>query len=332
MGEIIFSVNSQLRSYIFLVSVLVILFVTGIFLSPRFLSASNLSNWLLYLSVLGILAIGETFVLLVGEVDLSVGSVMASSMMIGVLLTGLIGQVIGTQFIAPGSLVTGGSVFLILITIGAATLIGSTNGFMVVKIGIPSLIVTLGWLYIGRALAYLLSGGHQYFLTQLDAFRWFGNGTILGIPVPFVIFALLSLISWAVLRLTVLGTHYYATGGNIDAAREAGINVDTLRIGAFVYSGFLAGVAGVIYSAQLASAAPQQAEGYALQAIAIALLGGTTLRGGQGGIVKTFLAALIVGLLTNILGLVGSRPWHINIIMGLIIVSSQLLYTMRGSE
>jgi len=298
-------------------------------LSSRFLSTSNLNNWLLYLSVFGILAIGETFVLLIGEVDLSVGSVMASSMMMGVLLTGVVGNIIGTPFIAPGSLVTGGTVFLIIITIGAATLIGSTNGIMVVKFGIPSLIVTLGWLYIGRALAYLLSGGHQYFLTQLTAFRWFGNGKILGIPVPFVIFVLISLISWIVLKLTVLGTHYYATGGNIQAAREAGISVDALKIGAFVYSGFLAGLAGVIYSAQLASAAPQQAEGYAIQAIAIALLGGTTLKGGQGGIIKTFLAAVIVGLLRNILGLIGSRPWHINVIIGLIIVSSQLLYSMK---
>jgi ribose/xylose/arabinose/galactoside ABC-type transport system permease subunit len=211
------------------------------------------------------------------------------------------------------------------------TLVGLVNGLLTVKARVPSLIVTLGMLYMLRGAAYLLSGGHPLYLTRLEGFSWLGTSELFGIlPLSFVVFLALGLASAAVLRYTRAGTRIYATGANEKAAVFSGVEVDFWKIAAFGFSGFCAALAALLYTSRLESVEAAQATGYELIAIAIVVIGGTTLQGGRGGMMGTIMAALILGVVINILSLLGLVIWYQTIIVGLVIILAVFVYVRRG--
>jgi len=308
------------------------LFVFGIFADPAFLTLFNIQNLLRNCSILGTLAVGVTIVMLIREIDLSVGSLMAFTIILAIEVTSKVESILGVVAIQGGHYMIHGMGFLIFFTLLIGLLAGLFNGILVTKLKIQSLITTLGVLYAARALSYIISGGHSIYLTKMKQLQWIGSGSILGIPTPLIIFLLVGGIAAFLLKYTIVGRRIYAIGGNEKAALFAGINTDAWKLATFAMSGFCAALAALMYSSYLASADPQQAIGYELSAIAIVVLGGTTLEGGRGKVSGTILAALVIGVLNNILELIGLRIWYQQVIIGCIIIAAVMPRYLRTKE
>jgi ribose transport system permease protein len=310
---------------------LLVLIAIGAAVSPTFLQVGNFKNILISISTIGILALGQTLTMLVRQVDLSVGSLMAFAPIAAINLAGVVLAMNEIPVIEGGNYVTHGMTLIIVSNLAVSTLIGLVNGLLTVKARVPSLIVTLGMLYMLRGAAYLLSGGHPLYLTRLEGFSWLGTSELAGIlPLSFVIFLALGLCSAAVLTYTRAGTRIYATGANEKAAVFSGVKVDFWKIAAFGFSGFCAGLAALLYTSRLESVEAAQAAGYELIAIAIVVIGGTTLQGGRGSMTGTILAALVLGVVINIISLLGLVIWYQTIIVGLVIILAVFVYVRRN--
>ncbi len=299
----------------------------GAVLSPTFLATSNLQNIMLNVSILGVLALGQTLVMLLREIDLSIGSLMAFGPIAAIELAELILSITGASLIQGGNYVSTGMVLIIALTIVVSMLVGLLNGVITVKGLVPSLIVTLGMLYALRGAAYLLSGGHPLYFTDLEGFMWLGTATTFGfVPVSFLIFLAMGLLAVLVLRYTKVGPAIYATGGNEKGAVYSGVNTRRWRIVAFVFAGFCTSIGALLYTSRLGSVEAAQASGYELSAIAIAVIGGTTLQGGRGTMAGTVLASIILAVVMNIITLEGVVVWYQTIITGLIIVAAAFIH------
>jgi ribose transport system permease protein len=310
---------------------LLVLAGIGAAVSPTFLRPDNLQNILISISTIGTLALGQTLVMLVRQVDLSVGSLMAFSPIAAISIAAAVLGLGDVPVIEGGNYVTHGMTMIVLGTLAVSTVVGLANGLLTVKARVPSLIVTLGMLYVLRGAAYLLSGGHPLYLTRLEGFSWLGTAEMFGVPLSFAVFLVLGIASALMLKYTRVGTRIYSTGGNEKAARFSGVNVDFWKIAAFGFSGFCAGVAALMYSSRLESVEAAQSAGYELVSIAIVVIGGTTLQGGKGSMSGTILAALVLSVVINILSLLGLVIWYQTIIVGLVIIVAVLLY-VRGDK
>ena len=305
------------------------LLIFGIFTDQAFLTLFNIQNLLRTSSILGTLAIGVTIVMLIREIDLSVGSLMAFTIILAIETTAEVESFFGIAAIEGGHYMVRGMWFLVILTLLTGLLVGLFNGILVTRLKIQSLITTLGVLYAARALSYIISGGHSIYLTKLKGLHWLGSGSLAGIPTPLIIFLMVGGTATFLLKYTVVGRRIYSIGGNEKAAIFAGINTNAWKLATFAVSGFCAALAALMYSSYLASADPQQAVGYELSAIAIVVLGGTTLEGGRGKVTGTLLAALIIGILTNILELMGLRIWYQQVIIGCIIIAAVMPRYLR---
>jgi len=284
---------------------LVLLVIVATVLSPRFLTTANLMNVLRQTSIVGVLGIGMTFVILTAGIDLSVGAILAVS----VVLLG-------------GTLERTGNIWLaIAIAPAAGMAIGLVNGLGVTWGRVQPFVMTLGMLGIARSLAFLYTGGEPVPILDMSFLR-FGIGYIAGIPIPSVVFLVLLGAAALVLHYTPFGRYIYAIGSNAEAARLSGINVRLYTILVYVLSGATASVAAILYGAQFAAAPAIAGEGYELDAIAAVVVGGTSLFGGQGGVIGTFLGALIIGILSNILNLTGVSPFAQPLAKGALIIAA----------
>lgn len=284
---------------------LVLLVIVATVLSPRFLTTGNLMNVLRQTSIVGVLGIGMTFVILTAGIDLSVGAILAVS----VVLLG-------------GTLERTGNIWLaIAIAPAAGMAIGLVNGLGVTWGRVQPFVMTLGMLGIARSVAFLYTGGEPVPILDMNFLR-FGIGYIAGIPIPSVVFLLLLGAAALVLHYTPFGRYVYAIGSNAEAARLSGINVRLYTILVYVLSGATASVAAILYGAQFAAAPAIAGEGYELDAIAAVVVGGTSLFGGQGGVIGTFLGALIIGILSNILNLTGVSPFAQPLAKGALIIAA----------
>lgn len=313
-----------------LVVIIIVLFVFGSIIFDNFLNLYNIQNILINIAIIGVLAIGQTAVMLMGEIDLSVGSLMAFGPIAAISITQFIGSFRDIMVIQGGNYVTSGLFLITVLTIAVSSIIGLISGFIVVKGNIPSLIVTLGMLYALRGFAYIISGGHPLYFTRLIGFKWLGTSKFLNIPVSFLVYLAIGIISILVLRYTKIGPKFYATGGNEKAAIYSGINTDLYKIMAFTFSGFCAGISALIYSSRLEAVEAAQATGYELTAIAIVVIGGTTIEGGRGKISGTILGGIVLGLILNIITLIGLVVWYQTIIMGIIIIFAVFAYLRRA--
>ena len=293
---------------------LVLLVIAASLLSHRFLTIPNLLNVLRQVSIVGILAIGMTFVILARGIDLSVGSILG----IAVVLF-------------AGSMDSRGMAVAIPLGIGAAALAGLVNGLGVAYAGLPAFIMTLGMLSFVRGLAFIYTGGTPIPIND-ENFYALGNGYLAGIPIPVLILLAALVVSGFVLELTPFGRSIYAIGSNEEAARLSGVPVRFYKTGVYVISGVLSGLAGLVYASQLSIGTPIAGQGYELDAIAAVVVGGTSLFGGKGSVVGTFIGTLIIGVLANILNLTGVDPFVQQLFKGaLIVVAVFIMSRSRGS-
>jgi ribose transport system permease protein len=297
--------------------VLVILGIAFELMSGRFLSVQNLSIVAQQASINTVLAAGMTFVILTGGIDLSVGSILAAAAMVAIL---------GSQIPEWGMLGIPAALLM-----GLA--LGLANGALIAFVRLPPFIVTLGSLTAVRGLARLLGNDTTQFNPDLP-FAFIGNGVLFGVPWLVWIALLFVVMSWFILRRTVLGVHIYAVGGNQDAARLTGIKVWAVLLFVYAVSGLAAGLGGVMSAARLYAAnGLQLGQSYELDAIAAVILGGTSFVGGIGSIWGTLIGALIIAVLSNGLILVGvSDIWQF-IIKGFVIIGAVALdrYRLKGS-
>lgn len=304
--------------------------IFGRFVSPNFFTLGNLRNILLNVSILGMLALGMTLVMLLREIDLSVGSLMAFAPIAAVKLTDLVHSA-DTTIIMGGNIVVGGTVWIIVFTLLVSAVIGLVNGLITVKGPVPSVIVTLGALFALRGASYVVSDGNQYYLTELPNFMWLGSETVFEyVPVSFVLFFVLGVLGVIGLRFTKIGRRIYAVGGNEKAALYSGINAARWKVIALTVCGLCAGIAALIFSSRLGSAESAQAEGFELSAIAIAVIGGVTLEGGRGTLFNAMLSSVLLAIIMNIIALRGIVSWYQTVIEGAIIIAAGFAYTARG--
>lgn len=283
--------------------ILFILSVAGAIISPAFFTKDNLMNVVRQICASAVMGIGFTCVIASGNLDLSVGSMLG---MMGVIMA-LISKT-GLQF---------GLVIFISLIIGSCC--GFINGFVGVQFKLPLFIVTLATGQIFKGTGNLLSNTSP--VTGLpDTFKWLGQGYIGPIPVPIYITAIVALIVYVLLNRTILGRHAIATGGNREAARTSGINVNKITIYVYMLMGVCATISAIIMTGRAASAQPAAGQGMEMDAIAAVVIGGTPLSGGSGKIVGTLVGCLIVGVIANVLNLRGiDSNWQL-VAKGLLIL------------
>lgn len=280
--------------------------------SPTFRLPSNIFNVLRQAVVLGLISIGQTFVILAGGIDLSVGSVLK---LVNVLTAGVLdGQEALTFPIMFGALLLGG-------------LVGLINGLVITRLRVAPFIVTLGMFSIlrGAALAYTTEpvGGITAPL------RFFYNGEIGPVPFPVIAFAIIFVICWFVLRNTPFGRHVYAVGGNDQVARQSGISIARVKITVYVISGILAALAGLLTASRMGLGDPIVGEGFELDSITAVVLGGVSLFGGRGTLIGVLAGVLLLGLINNMLNLLAVSQWYQQLVKGLIIVAAVAIYKQK---
>jgi ribose transport system permease protein len=302
------------------------------FSTPHFLTESNLVNVSRQTSVTAILAIGQTLVILSGGIDLSVGAVAA--------LAASVSAVLMTQQVRLGAAVIGPLHFYLGLAIALALgcLAGMLNGVIITKGRIPDFIATMGTSTALRGVSLLVTGGlpvpSHLTATELKGYLpepmlWLGAGEILGVPVAGLIALAIVLLGWFILRYTALGRSVYAVGGNREAARVSGVNVDRIKIAVYTLSGLMAAVAGLVLAGRLNSANALMADGEELRSIAAVVIGGTNLVGGEGGAAGSLIGALTMGILGNGLNLLNVSAFWQRVIQGLVIISVVLLDQWR---
>ena len=297
-----------------LIWVLLLMIIVAVIYKPTFINPSNLVSVARQTALFGIVAIGMTMVILTAGIDLSVGSIVAVA-----------GVVCATMLDAGMPI---WSVVIVGLLIGAT--LGAINGVVIVIGRVPPFIMTLGMMVIGRGLAMTISGGHPvHFREAAESFSWLGQGFLLGLPVPVWVFLLVAASAFFVLRYTPFGRNIYAVGSNPEAARLSGINVGATIFGVYLISGFLAGLTALVMISRLTVGEPVLATGLELEAIAMTVIGGTSLFGGEGGVIGTILGAAIVTVLANMLNLFGVSPFTQQIVKGFIIVAAVLFETYR---
>jgi ribose/xylose/arabinose/galactoside ABC-type transport system permease subunit len=304
----------------------VLLLALNIATHGDFLAPGNVLNILRQIAVNAILATGQTFVIITAGIDLSVGSLIALT---GVLMAGTLG---GTPSVALGLLIA------VLVGIGVGGAAGAVNATPVIKFGLPPFITTLAMMLMARGLAFLYTGGQPIEINN-DGFNALGTGLLLpgltgfahipGIPIPVVVMLGVVFAASYVLGQTRFGRYVYAIGGNEEAARLSGINVARVKLGVYVISGALAGLASLLLAARLSSGIPQSGQGYELQSIAAVVVGGTSLMGGRGTIGGTFVGALLIGVLYNLMNLLNVQSYAQEVVLGAVILVAVLLDELR---
>lgn len=303
---------------IFLLVIVIVLSV----LEPPFRTERNMWNVIRQVSFIGILAVGMTFVILTAGIDLSVGSMLAFT---GIVCASAAKGARG--LIAGGTKDDGGIhvLYAVLAAVGVGLLIGIIHGFLIGYANIPAFIVTLGGLGIWRGATLVWSDG-QPISSFSDDFTFWGKGYVFGsVPVPVLFFLAFVIVAHIVLKYTKYGRWIYALGGNPEAARLSGLNARALTMSVYMISGFCAGVAAFLLTSRLNSAEQVAGQSYELQAIAAVVIGGTSLFGGEGGVLGTLVGALLIGVLANGLVIMGVDSYYQPIVIGVIIVFSVYL-------
>jgi len=282
-------------------------------ITPQFLTVSNWTIIVTQVSINALLAFGVTFVIITGGIDLSLGSIVAVSGVTSAMLA------------HPDSYPV-----LIPISMGllAGLLMGAFNGFIITKSKIAPFIVTLGTMTIGRGLALILSDGRP--VSNLsDSFNYLGSGTVLGIPVLILIFILVFALCSVILSKTILGRYIYAVGGNEQAARASGINIERVKLSVYSISGLLAGLAGILLASRITTGQPNAGAGFELDAIAAVVIGGTSTSGGKGSMAGTLIGVLLIGVINNGLDLLNVTSYYQQVVMGIIIIGAVVLDSLN---
>lgn len=299
------------RFGIFVVLV-VIVFISSI-ANDNFLSTGNITNILKQIAVVSILALGATYIIILGHINVSYGSAIA-----------LIGS-----FACQINVATNNLFITIVAALALGIAMGALNGYVITRFKIPAFIMTLATTTIARGTVLLITGGIP--VTGMnDSFLYIGQGMLfknLVIPIPFsvLLMVVLVIISWIILSKTSFGRHVYAVGGNENAAIASGINSKSVIIKAFILDGIFIAIAGIVFASRMNSGQPGAGVGYEFSAITAVIVGGTSLAGGVGTIPGTVIGALIVGIINNIQTLLGVHTYWQQIVQGLIILMAVII-------
>lgn len=303
---------------------LIVLVIFFSLASPNFLQFNNIVGILLATAVNGILALGVTFVIITGGIDLSIGTVMTfAAVMTGVFIT---------NWGLPVWLGVLGGVL-------SGAVAGLVNGLLIAKLKIPSFIATLGMLNVAKGLALVIAELRPIYFNDDPSFNQIAMGSLLGMIIPgfeipnavLILFGL-AFVASLILGRTVLGRYTYALGSNEEAARLSGVNVDTWKIAVYTLTGAFSGLAGVVIASRINSAQPSLGQGYELDAIAAAVIGGTSLSGGKGTITGTIIGAFIISILTNGLRILSvPQEWQTVVTGGIVVLAVYLDLVRRRS-
>lgn len=291
-----------------IIAALIIVSVVLSFMTPAFLTASNVTNIVTQSAVVGIAAIGATFVIITSGIDLSVGS--------NIALSGMIGAIVAQS--------TGNGFFGIVTVIVVAAVVGAFNGASVAWLRLAPFIVTLASMGMARGLTLQVSQGQSVYGLP-EALNWLGASAIFDVKTSALVTVLLFVVAHFVLSQTTFGHRIYAVGGNAEAARLAGINVRGVIFAAYVIAGIMAGIAALILLGRLDSATPNAASGTELQVIAAVVIGGTSLFGGKGSMIGTFVGVLLIGVINNGLTLLNVSSFWVQFVQGALIFLAVLL-------
>ena len=289
---------------------LIVICVIAAIISPQFLKASNIVNVIRLVSINGIIAMGMTFVVLTGGVDLSVGAI------------------VGVVAVSVAMLFQRNVPIALAVAVGLAigAVLGAINGLGVTKGKLAPFIMTLGSLTALQGVSlYMANGSPQNWRDTGIDFKFLGQGTLLGIPVPVYIFAAVFLISLYVLKYTEFGRNVYAVGDSREAARLSGINTKKVEALCFVITGFLSALSSIILISRLSVGEPTAGDGYELDALAMVYIGGCSTSGGSGSVVGTLIGAILLSVISNVLNLLGVSPFIQKVVKGLIIIGAVLL-------
>lgn len=300
------SVGTVVHAYAIIIVLFVICGISA-FLTPTFINSENLTNITRQVSIITIIAFGETMLIIAGMVDLAPGSVAA--------LAGCI---------SIGTFLTTHSILLAVVSaVAVGLLTGLTSGFIVTKYGVPSFIMTLAMMTIARGLTFIYTKGFPIY--DIGAINYLGKGSLFGVPIPVVVMIVLAVLSAVLLNKTRYGRYLYAIGGSEDAAIAAGINVRRVKVIAFIVCGIFSAIGGVLLMARLNSGQPAAGVGYEFDAITGAIIGGTSFTGGVGTILGTLAGSLIVGVINNVLNLLSVPSYYQQVLKGVIIVVAVVL-------
>lgn len=289
---------------------LVLMIIVLAIVTPSFFNAQNFMNVLRQISIKTVMAIGVTMVIMTGGIDLSVGSILALSAVVATSLS-----TSDNSHSLAVSLLAG---------IGVGFACGIVNGICVAQLQVAAFIATLAMTTAARGLAMIYTNGRPV-INILPAYTNIGNGFVAGIPIPIVVMIVVIVIAIYLVEFTKYGRYLRAVGGNEQAALVSGINVKIIKFSAYAIAGITCAIAGILLSARTMTGQPASGEGYELDAIAAAVIGGTSLSGGTGTIVGTVAGMLILGILTNGLDMLGVSSYYQQVIKGVIIVAAVLL-------
>jgi ribose/xylose/arabinose/galactoside ABC-type transport system permease subunit len=322
-----FDAFSFLARFAPLIFLLLLMAVFAI-LEPRFLSSINLFNVMRQVSIVGLLAIGMTFVILTAGIDLSIGSLLAFA---GLVAAAVAKGGMQDRFTVGDEAIGYGWPLAALAAICIGVVGGYLQGLAITKLKVPPFVVTLGGMSVFRGAALLFAAGGPISGFQPD-FTWWGQGRIFQVPVPVIIFLVAAVVAHIVLRYTRYGRQVYAVGGNPEAARLAGLNVNRIITSVYVIMGFFAGLGAFVLAARLNSAEAVAGTGYELTVIASVVIGGTSLFGGAGSIFGTVIGTILIGVLLNGLVLMNVSSYIQQIIIGVIIVLAVAFDTFAKSR
>jgi len=306
----------KLRTFIALFAVIAFFSI----FAPNFLSAANIILMSKHVALNAFLAMGMTFVIITGGIDLSVGSIVGLCGMVagGLILNGIDLQIGYTMYFNV--------VEVCLITLVVGILIGAVNGLLITKLNVAPFIATLGTLYVARGFALLSSDG-QTFPNLIGkpelattGFGFLGSGRIIGLPVSIWILIVVALAAAYVAKYVPIGRQIFAVGGNERAARMSGIRVDRVKMFVYMFSGFCAAIVGIVISSELMASHPATGNSFELNAIAAAVLGGTSMSGGRGTIGGTIIGAFVIGILSDGLVMMGVSSFWQMVIKGIVII------------
>ena len=297
-------------------AIVIALLVVLYFLAPSFFRVTNLLNVARQSSFVGVIAIGQTVVILTGGIDLSVGAISA--------VVGVASALLALMGWPPEA------ILVFALFFGGA--IGLINGIGVALLKMPPFIMTLASMVALQGVAlFLANGGPVRFTTLGAVWAFVGSGDVAGIPGPVLIFAAVAGAGWLLLRYTAFGRYIYAIGGSLEAARLSGVRTNRTIVGAYLISGMCAGLVGLMTAARLSTGDPNSGTLANLDSITAVVMGGTSLMGGVGGVVGTVAGALMLGVLSNAMNLIGIDPFAQYVVKGLVIVGA-VLFAARAAK
>lgn len=317
--------NTWVRKYFIVLIFIGMMALLAVLTGGKFLGGQNLINTVRQSCIYGILGIGVMVVIISGGIDLSIGSILGLA---AVVSASLAQQADWSQKMYPGFNPPILVPLLAALAVGVAC--GLVNGGLIAGFRIPPFIATLGMMTIARGLTFTYTNGRPV-SSLTPEYDFFGQATILGVPMPIIVLVVVAVVAHVMLNNTRFGRHVYAVGGNEQAAVVSGISLTRTKLGIYAFSGLLAGLSGMVLAARIDSGQPGLGQGFELQAITAAVIGGTSFTGGIGTVWGTIIGALIIGVLNNGMDLLNVSPFSVPIVQGVVIVIAIIIDVRKNS-